>query len=142
MKALLIEFNKNTGKRAGNVSPRDKNLFCFGHQNLESEPAREIRIIRDNRDLTKYKNMEGVTLLNNNKEIDDAIDEFIEINKPEQFVIVSDVIFKLHVEQRGIILDDIPGNTVGEILSELKKQGIKGLRSTKKKIVKTKDIRL
>jgi len=141
MKGLLIEFNLNTGKRAGNINPRDKNLFCYGHQNLDVTPALEIRCIRDNRDLSQYEGIQGVTVLNNDNEIDDAIDEFI-VSEEEDFIIESETIFKIHLEQRGINLDDIPGDSVKEILKNLKQQGIKGLKSTKKIHKKTKDIKL
>jgi len=47
MRALLIEFDLATGKRAGDINPKDPALPCYGWQNLEREPAIEIRLVED-----------------------------------------------------------------------------------------------
>ena len=78
MKALLIEFDLKSGKRAGNIQPKeDKNLLCYGWQNLDVNPALEIRIINDNRDLSQYENIKGITILHNNDEINNAIKKYM-----------------------------------------------------------------
>lgn len=72
-RALLIEFDIQTGKRAGNISPRDPKLRCSGWQDLESTPAREIRMIEDDRDLSQYEGIAGITILKGKEEINEAI---------------------------------------------------------------------
>lgn len=134
MQALLIEFNKHTGKRAGNINPRDEGLFCFGHQNLDVTPALEIRIIKDGRILTQYENTPGVTILNDDAAIDAAIDDYIE---KENYGIENEILFKTHLEQRNIILDDVEGDSMIEVLKNLKIAGIKGIKKHTK--LKTKD---
>ena len=69
MRALLIEVDFKTGKRAGGVNPRDPKLQCYGWQDTESEPGKEIRIVEDDRDLSVYKGVPGVTILNGEKAV-------------------------------------------------------------------------
>lgn len=47
MIALLIEWNQNTGKRAGNINPKDPKLQCYGWQNMDVTPAIELRVVED-----------------------------------------------------------------------------------------------
>ena len=46
------------------------------------------------------------------------------------------------MDQRKIKLDDVEGNTRKDIFKNLKGQGIKGLKSKRKKFMKTKDFSL
>ena len=71
-RALLIEFDLTTGKRAGDINPRDSKLQCYGWQNLDSSPAKEIRLIEDDRDISQYEGVKGVTVLT-----DEAVDRAI-----------------------------------------------------------------
>lgn len=80
-KALLIEFNMRTGKRAGNIDPRDPSFQCYGWQNLDSTPPMEIRVIEDDRDITQFEGIAGVTILSTAEEANAAIAEFM----PPQF---------------------------------------------------------
>lgn len=134
MKALLIEFNSRTGIRAGNISPRDKNLFCFGHQNLSINPAIEIRVIMDNRSTDIYEGIKGVTVLHSNVEIDKAIDNnMIPMYKIDEFITGTDM------KERNIKFSDLKGESRKEIAKELKELGIKGI--TSRKYLKTKDMK-
>ncbi|MCK5431323.1 MAG: hypothetical protein KAJ03_01200 [Gammaproteobacteria bacterium] len=72
-KALLIEFNMRTGKRAGGINPRDPALQCYGWQNLESKPPIEIRVIEDDRDPAQFEGIDGVTVLSTPEEANEAI---------------------------------------------------------------------
>ena len=80
-KALLIEFNTRTGERAGNIDPRDPSLQCYNWQNLDSTPPMEIRVIEDDRDITQFEGIAGVTILSTAEEANAAIAEFM----PPQF---------------------------------------------------------
>ena len=71
--ALLIEFDMRTGKRAGNINPRDTALQCYGWQNLEANPPIEIRIIEDDRDTAQFEGIAGVTVLSTAEEANAAI---------------------------------------------------------------------
>lgn len=135
MKALLIEFDLGTGIRAGNISPRDPKLRCYGWQDLESRPAKEIRLIEDERDVRQYENIQGVGILNN----DDEIEEAIEKNIPEKIGVENEMMMKLDIEQRGIQIKDIRAENITELLQELKKLGVKGI--TTKKPLKLKEIK-
>lgn len=126
MKALLVEFNGKTGKRAGNIDPNDPKLQCYGWQNLDVHPAIEIRVIEDDRDVSQYDGIGGVTVLGNKTEINTAIDEHI----PIRYRIDNEVIFQEHLREKKIKLSKIEGNTK-DVLKELFKQGVKGMVESK-----------
>ena len=127
MKALLIEWNQNTGKRAGNINPRDPNLRCHGWQNMDVEPAIELRLVEDNRDMSKYEGIDGVTILNGKDEINTAIDD----NFPSKISIEDELIYSEHfkekIKDKKIKIDNLPDDRE-ERLKELKvKHNIKGI---------------
>lgn len=126
MHALLIEFDPQTGKRAGGIDPRDKGLFCYGWQNLDLVPAIEIRLVTDGRDISRYEVMSGVKVLHGDGEIDQAIEQ----NIPTRYGVENDTTFRMHCERRGINFDDYAGKTMQEILADLHAKGIEGIRKT------------
>jgi len=72
VKGLLIEIKDwRTGRRAYNINPRDPNLRALGGslwQSLDHEPKGdwEIRLVLDDRDLSKY---EGKIILDDGSEV-------------------------------------------------------------------------
>lgn len=74
-RALLIEWDPITGKRAGDINPRDPKLQCYGWQNWDREPALELRLVEDDRDLSQYKNVKGVTIIEGVEAINEVIDK-------------------------------------------------------------------
>ncbi|GAI95288.1 unnamed protein product, partial [marine sediment metagenome] len=63
MKALLIEVDFSTGRRAGGIHTKNNpNLMCHGWQDLESIPGREIRLVMDG-DTKPYESIKGITIL-------------------------------------------------------------------------------
>lgn len=123
MKALLIEFDIERGKRAGGINPRDAGLKCYGWQDLESRPAKEIRLIEDNRDLTQYGGVEGVTLLKN----DDEIEATIEKEIPKRYSIADEMLFQMSVAEKKIKMERFAGKTRGEIAKELYEEDVLGI---------------
>lgn len=123
MRALLIEFDLQTGRRAGNISPKDKNLPCYGWQNLDSIPPIEIRLVKDDRDLTQYEEIKGITVLNNDLEIEDAIKS----NIPPQYKIVDMSLMIEHMKEKGLSLDILVGKTGREIVEYAYSQGLAGV---------------
>lgn len=130
-KALLIEFNLSTGKRAGDVSPRDRNLPCHDWQDLDSVPAREIRVIEDNRAISQYEGIAGITILNGETEINQAI---INIT-PGRYHIENETIFLEHLRQRNIDLDSYKAQKPQVVLQSLFEKGISGIRKTKRRLL-------
>ena len=122
-KGLLIEFNISTGKRAGDISPRDPNLPCRAWQDLESVPAREVRLIEDDRDISQFEGIPGVTILNGKAEINQAITDIV----PERYGIQDEALFLEHLRQRHIKLDDYTGKSQQEIFQDLHNKGIIGM---------------
>ena len=128
-KALLIEFDLSTGKRAGDIRPKDKNLPCHGWQDLESEPAREIRVIEDDRDMSQYEGISGVTILNGETEINQAINNIV----PERYFVQDEQLFLEHLRQRNINLDDYGGQSQQAIMQSLHEKGIVGISKTNRR---------
>ena len=122
--ALLIEFDLSTGKRPGGIDPRDPGLRCYGWQNLDTIPAKEIRLIVDGRDPKQYEGIEGIKILWGRDEINKAIQEHI----PERYVIENPALFQLHLQQKGISLDQYAGKSTQEVLRELYGMGVLGIR--------------
>lgn len=133
-KALLIEFDLKTGKRAGNINPKDPKLVCHGWQDLESEPAKEVRLVLDDRDLSIYKGVLGVTVLDNPGQINQAIRD----NIPARFNIQQETLMLEHLRQKNISLDDYQGWDAQAILKDLHGKGIVGIR--KREPVQVKEI--
>lgn len=124
-KALLIEWNPSSGKRAGNINPRDVNLRCNSWQNMDVTPALELRLVEDDRDVSKYKGIEGVTILYGTDQINAAIDT----NFPPKISIRDELIYTEHFKEKvrnnKIDIDKLPDDR-NERLKELKnKYGIK-----------------
>ena len=130
-KALLIEWDPNTGVRAGNINPRDPKLRCNGWQNMDVNPAIELRLVEDDRELSIYGNVNGVTVLQSSEEINAAIDT----NFPSKLVIEDELIYSEHVKSKinskKIDIDTLPDNKEKR-LNELKnKHNIKGIKEIK-----------
>jgi len=129
MKALLIEWDPSTGIRAGNINPKDPKLRCNGWQNMDVSPAMELRLVEDNRDLTVYNKVKGVTVLQSVDKINAAIDA----NFPSKLVIDDEVIYAAHIKKVSSELDfDAMPDDRTKRLEYLKKiHNIKGIRETK-----------
>ena len=124
MKALLIEFDLQTGKRAGDINPKDLGLRCLV-QNLESSPAKEIRIIEDGRDIRQYEGIPGVTILNTAKEINEAVDR----EMPILYSVDNEQLFRVALEKMAPEeFRRFTGRPTQEILRECHRMGIPGVR--------------
>lgn len=125
MQALRIEFDLWSGKRSGDINPHDRGLPCYGWQDLESVPAWEIRLIDDDRDVSQYEGIKGITILHNEAEIQAEIDKL-----PVQYSVNEPNLFQAHINQKGksaLNLDTLPGTTIQKQLAYLYEQGIKGI---------------
>lgn len=125
--ALLIEWDPVTGERAGNINPRDSKLRCNGWQNMGVTPAIELRLVNDNRDLSIYDSVVGVTVVTGTDNINAAINA----NFPSKISIEDELLYTEHFKEKvngkKINIDKLPNNHE-ERLKELKsKYGIKGI---------------
>lgn len=143
MRALLIEFDGATGRRPAGIEANDPKLQCYGWQQLDSAKLQElgytpkafgntcleIRVIEDDRDISQYegREAEGLKVLYNDTEIQAAIDQYM----TPAYRIIDEALFKAHLEQKNIKLDNIPG-TAQEVLKNLHGQGIKGIAEIKR----------
>lgn len=141
MKALLIEFDLKTGERAGGISPHDPKLPCYGWQDLGSfddsgifrdkSPAIEIRLVMDDRDLSQYEGVPGVTIL----EGKEAINEAITANIPAQYAVKDTELLVAHLKERGISLDTLAGKSLAGQAKALFAQGLAGIVERKPELV-------
>lgn len=131
MRALLIEFNLKTGERAGGIDPRDNKLQCYGWQNLEATPALEIRIVEDDRDLSSYAGIEGVTILEGKAAINDAIQAHI----PTRYSIQDMSLVLEHARQKGLSLDRFVGKNLNEIAKEAIENRLAGVVEVKPQLI-------
>jgi len=139
MRALLIEFDPVTGNRAGGIDPRDRQLLCYGWQNLEVIPCLEIRLVLDEeRDLSMYKNTKGVTILQGKQAIHDAVQQYM----PVQYSIDSEVLLLEDMKQKNLALDIITGKGRGEIAREAFKRGLFGVTEHKPQLLDKRVIEL
>mgnify|MGYP000371374957 CR=1 FL=1 len=142
---LKIKVDFTTGERAGGINPRDPNLVCLGWQNLET--GWELRLIVNEEKIDeyiqKYKDVEGVEIIEGIENIDKAIDEIIPPEDQEDYTVImpelliASVISK-HLDPKDPFnVNDIPNpSTVEEpiektrrrVLKHLVEQGIKGIR--------------
>jgi len=154
MDALLIEFDLKTGRRAGNINPRDKGLKCYRWQNLDEEDinakgyvwksdipagqrALEIRVVEDGRDLSQYEGIPGVTVLRGNAAINEALDKYF-----NQYMYglplgeAAAVLLAKAMEEKGLKASDLDFSSpvsAQRILKELhEKYGIKLIRKIKR----------
>lgn len=129
-RALLIKVDFSTGKRAGGINPKDSNLPCCG-QCLDGDCC-EIRIVEDNRDLSIYNGMQGITILNGKNEINNAIDVHI----PTQYTVFDTMLLVEHMKENGISLDTLVGKDMQQIAKEASKNNLAGVKTIKPKKVK------
>lgn len=133
-RALLIEFDPRTGKRAGGIGNKDPKLVCYGWQDLDSIPAREVRLVMDDRDLSQYEGKAGITVLNGEAEIQAAIDSIA----TDHYKITNETLLTEHIRQRGISLDDYAGWDEKDVLKDLLSKGLVGIR--KREPTKVRDV--
>lgn len=128
MKALLINVDFSTGKRAGGIQIKgNPNLWCNGWQNLDT--GKEIRIVKDG-NVDQYKNILGVTILDGEQAINEAIDSHI----PTQYVVRDMTLLIEHMKEKKIKLDILVGKNMKEIAQEavgLKLAGVEERRPKK-----------
>lgn len=130
-KALLIEFDVSTGKRPADIRSNDPGLWCYSWQKLDVEPALEIRIIQDDRDIAQYENVPGITILEGDVAINAAIDAL----ELERYSIDNEVLFRASMEQKGIDLGVYEGWKPADIFKDLYNRKVLGIRKTSPKKV-------
>ncbi len=131
MRALLIEFDLKTGKRAGSINPKDPKLPCHGWQDLEREPAIEIRLVEDDRDLSSLEGVGGVTILEGKP----AINKAILANIPTRYAVKDKELLLAHMKEKRISLGTLAGKTLSEAAKELYDKGLAGIKRTESKLV-------
>lgn len=137
MKALLIDVDFRTGKRAGGriQTKNNPNLMCHGWQDLDEDGdgtnGKEIRQVMDEK-TAQYENIPGIVILNNKAEINAAIDA----NIPTKYGVKDSSLMATHMLQKGISLDTLAGKSMKEIAAIAFAQGLAGVTERKPEKVK------
>ena len=130
VRALLIEWDPSTGERAGNINPKETALRCNGWQNMDVIPAIELRLVEDDRDLSKYNDVDGVTILLGADTINAAIDDHF----PSKYVVEDDLLYTEHFKQnlgKGINIRELPDDRAERLKVLKNTHGIKGIMERK-----------
>lgn len=96
---------------------------------MDVEPALELRLVEDERDLSTYKNAKGVTVLEGAAAINAAIDEHfkLRLSVDDELIFLEHIRMKLNAKDVDALPDD-----ANERLKVLKnKHKIKGIRESK-----------
>lgn len=125
-RALLIEWDQSTGKRSGNIPANDPNLRCKGWQNLDVTPELELRLVLDDRDLTKppYANTPGVTVIIGKVAINGAITS----NFPAK-TSIDLALMLAGAKEIGVPLSTFKGLTRSEVADKALELGLPGVIS-------------
>ncbi|GAI76761.1 unnamed protein product [marine sediment metagenome] len=130
MKALLIEVDFSTGRRAGGIQIKNNpNLWCDGWQDLEA--GLEIRIVKDG-NTKPYEGVKGITILDGEKAINAAIDA----NIPTQYAVRDMNLLIAHMKEKGISLDTVANKSAKQIAQEAFALNLAGITERKPKKVK------
>lgn len=129
VKALLIEVDFSTGRRAGGIKTKNNpNLMCHGWQDLDK--GLEIRLVMDG-NTKPYENIPGITILNGKA----AINQAIQANIPTKYAVKDKELLLAHLKEKGISLNTLAGKTLDEAAKELFSQGLAGIKERKPKLV-------
>ena len=133
MRALLVEVDFRTGKRAGNVNPKDPKLQCYGWQDLDSEPGLEIRVVEDDRDLSIYNGVEGVTILDGETVINTAIQQ-LETERASDTDLYSEYLMVEAMKEKGLPISALAGKSKKEVVDYGVLNNLAGVRVTRKEM--------
>lgn len=127
MKALRIQVDFTTGKRAGGIRPkRDKNLPCNTLWQNTGQGV-EIRLVKDG-DVSKYEGVEGVKILDGEVAIDAAVQE---LQQGPQYLITNEALLVESIKQKNITIADIsPELDAPALAKELYGRGALGITKT------------
>ena len=129
MKALLIEVDFSTGRRAGGIKTKSNpNLMCHGWQ--DTDAGLEIRLVMDG-DTKPYENVKGITILDGEK----AINKAIQANIPVKYAVKDKELLLAHIKEKGVSLDTFAGKSLQDAAKELHSQGLAGITERKPKLV-------
>lgn len=125
MKAILIEVDFATGKRAGDIDPRKPGFPCAPEwQDIEG--GRELRIVLDG-NVERFRGQPGVTILETDAEIDAAVAS-IEAAKPEAYAISHEALAVESIRQKRVDISDLSSDLDETALAKaLYERGVLGV---------------
>lgn len=125
-RALFVEVDFRTGERAGEIDPKDENLQCYNWQSLPSDDGDdvELRLVEDDRDLSQYEDVDGVTVLEGKEAINQKIKEM----SPDdgEWFISSEVMFNTYIQSQNVDIDQYPEEEQA-MLEQMANDGVRGI---------------
>jgi len=121
--ALEINVDFITGKRAGDIDPRDPGLICLPlWQNFDL--GKEMRLIIDERDPAQYEGVEGIVIHKGADMINTRVSELFKT----RYDIASPELFMVSITQKRIDLSDLdPALEISEQLRIAQERGCLGI---------------
>lgn len=113
-------------RRQALIKPVPDAFFGCNHKKLRTgwqTPTLELCVLEAYWDVSRFEGNPEITVLYNDTEIQAKVDELC----PPAYKMEDETLFKTHLEQKGIALDDVPGENASEVLQNLKAQGVKGI---------------
>ena len=128
-RALLIEWEGHTGKRAGNINMKDPKLQCYGWQNMDVSPMLELRLVEDDRDLSHLEGVPGVTIIEGKAAINQAIDDNFPpvYHLSDEFMYQQHFIAKNKIPATAINIDNLPDKVQDRLQALKNTHGLKGI---------------
>ncbi len=118
-------------RRQALIKPVPDAFFGCNHKKLRTgwqTPNLELCVIEADWDISPFEAAPAVTVLHNDAEIQAKIDEIC----PPAYKMEEETLFKVDLEQRAIVLADVPGDNSSEQLQNLKAQGVKGIAEVRR----------
>lgn len=127
MKALLIDVAWGTGKRAGGIVAKGNRELRVGRGWQSTELGQEIRLVV-NSDVSAYRNVEGIKILNTEEEIDAELLRFRPNDGKPTFSIAHEALMVEHIRQTGLDITGLDVNDPGSLAEQLHGKGCIGIR--------------
>ena len=114
MKALRVEVDFQTGRRAGGIDPRDRSLATPpSWQNTDL--GIEITLVRDG-NADRFRDVEGIEILDGAEAIDAAV---LAIQPEDQFSIKHEAMLVEYIRQASVDITGLKGKSMNEVAREL-----------------------
>ena len=130
MKALRVQVDFQTGRRAGGINPKDRSLAT--HPSWQNpDMGIEITLVRDGH-AERFQGMEGIEILDGREAIDAAVQA---IQPEEQFSIKTEGLLVEYIRQASVDIRGLKGKSMNEVARDLFDRGCPGVVKRERRVV-------
>lgn len=127
MKALLIDVDWGTGRRAGGIVAKGNRELRVGRLWQSEKLRQEIRLVV-NGDVSAYRDIEGIKILNTEEEIDAELLRFCPNDGKPTYSIANEALMVEFIRQKGIDITGLNVDDPGSWAEWLHGKGCIGVR--------------